>query len=73
MEDKEARGYMDLEVSGDEESEVEDDELELEEGDEVGGLNEGYAVGAPEEGEDQATKRPIGDEMRYFKNKNKNK
>ena len=36
LEDKEAIGYMDLEVSGDEESEVEDDDTEPDEEDAVG-------------------------------------
>ena len=51
LEDKEAIGYMDLEVSGDEESEVEDDDTEPDEGDRVGALEEGNVVGALEEGD----------------------
>ena len=63
LEDKEAIGYMDLEVSGDEESEVEDDDAEPDEGNTVGALEEGNVVGAlqerdavkaPEEERDQA-------------------
>ena len=49
LENKEAIGYMDLEVSGDEESEVEDDDTEPGEGDTVGALEEGNVVGALEE------------------------
>ena len=49
LEDKEAIGYIDLEVSGDEESEVEDDDTEPDEGDTVGALEEGNVVGAQEE------------------------
>ena len=64
LEDKEAIGYMDLEVSGDEEWEVEDNDTEPDEGDTVGALKEGNVVGAlkerdavkaPEEERDQAT------------------
>ena len=64
LEDKEAIGYMDLEVSGDEEREVEDNNTEPDEGDTVGALKEGNVVGAlkerdavkaPEEERDQAT------------------
>ena len=51
LEDKEAIGYMEWEVSGDEESEVEDDDTEPEEEDAVGALEEGDAVGALEEGD----------------------
>ena len=51
LEEKEAIGYMDLEVSGDEESEVEDDDTEPDEGDTVGALEEGKVVGALEEGD----------------------
>ena len=36
LEDKEAIGYLDLEVSGDEEREVEDDDTEPDEGDTLG-------------------------------------
>ena len=49
LEDKEAIGYMDLEVSGDEESEVEDDDTEPDEGDTVVALEEGNVVGALKE------------------------
>ena len=49
LEDKEAIGYIDLEVSGDKESEVEDDDTEPDEGDTVGALEEGNVVGALEE------------------------
>ena len=49
LEDKETIGYMDLEVSGDEESEVEDDDTEPDEGDTVGAREEGNVVGALEE------------------------
>ena len=55
LEDREAIGYMDLEVSGDEESEVEDDDTEPEEGDTVGALEEGNVVEVLEEEYDQAT------------------
>ena len=51
LEDKEAIGYMDLEFSGDEESEVEDDDTEPDEEDAVGALEEEDAVGALEEGD----------------------
>ena len=51
LEDKEAIGYMDLELSGDEESEVEDDDTEPDEGDTVGALEEGNVVGALEDGD----------------------
>ena len=63
MEDKEAIGYMDLEVSRDEEREVEDNDPEPEEGDTIRALEEGNVVGtleerdvveAPEEDRDQA-------------------
>ena len=63
LEDKEAIGYMDLEVSGDEKSNVEEDDTEPDEGDTVGALEEGNvvvvleegdAVEAPEEERDQA-------------------
>ena len=50
LEDKEAMGYMDLEVSGDEESVVEDDDTEPDEGDTVGALEEGNVDGALEAG-----------------------
>ena len=49
LEDKEAIRYMDLKVSGDEESEVEDDDTEPDERDTVGALKEGNVVGALEE------------------------
>ena len=55
LEDKGAVGYLDLEVSGNDESEVEDDndrEPEVEEA--VGALEEEDAVGGCEEGHDQA-------------------
>ena len=64
LEDKEAIGYMDWEVSGDEESEVEDNDTEPDEGDTVGAREEGNVVGAleerdaveaPKEERDQAT------------------
>ncbi|KAG0125455.1 hypothetical protein HOY82DRAFT_616507 [Tuber indicum] len=42
LKDKEAPGYMDLEVSGDEESEVEDDNSDPKAGDTVEALEEGY-------------------------------
>ena len=59
LEDKQAIGYMDLEVSGDKESEVEDNDKEPEEDDDtepdeedaVGALEEEDAVGAREEGD----------------------
>ena len=63
LEDKKAIEYMDLEVSGDEESEVEDDDTEPDEGDTVGALKEENvvwvlkkwdAVEVLEEGRDQA-------------------
>ena len=46
LEDKEGMGYMDLEVSWDEESLVEDDETEPDEGDTVWALEEGNVNGA---------------------------
>ena len=49
LKDKEAIGYMELEVSGDQESVVEDDDTEPDEGDTVGAREEGYVVGALEE------------------------
>ena len=49
LEDKEAIGYMDLEVSGNKESKVEDDDTEPDEGDTVGALEEENIVGALEE------------------------
>jgi len=52
LEDKEAVGYMDLEISGDEESEVKkDDNTDPEAGEAVGALEEGDVVWAQEEGE----------------------
>ena len=63
LEDKEAIGYMDLEVSVDEKSNVEGDDTEPDEGDTVGALEEGNvvvvleerdAVETPEEERDQA-------------------
>ena len=45
LEDKEAIGYMDLEISGDEESEVEYDDTEPDKGDIVGALEEENVVG----------------------------
>ena len=49
MEGKEAIGYMDLEVLGDKEREVEDNDTEPDEGDTVWALAEGNVVGALEE------------------------
>ena len=51
LEDKEAIGYMELEVLGNEESEVKDDNTEPDEGDTVGALEEENVVGLPEEGD----------------------
>ena len=48
--DKEAMGYMDLEVSGDKESVVEDDNTEPDEGDTVGACEEGNVDGTLEAG-----------------------
>jgi len=42
LEDKEAEGYLDLEVSGDEESEVEDINSDPEAGEAVEALEEGW-------------------------------
>ena len=42
LEDKEAAGYLDLEVSGDEESQVEDNNSDPEAGEAVEGLEEGW-------------------------------
>ena len=75
LENKEAIGYVDLEVSGDEKSEVEANDTEPDEGDTVGALKEGNVVGAHEERDavevleeehDQAALRPIWDEMYHF-------
>ena len=46
LEYKEVMGYMDLEISGDEESVVEDDDTEPDEGDTDGVLEEGNVDGA---------------------------
>ena len=51
LEDNEAIGYMDFEVSGDKESEVKDDDTEPDEEDAVGALKEEDAVGALKEGD----------------------
>ena len=63
LEDKDAIEYMNLEVFRDQESKVEDDDTEADEGDTIGALEEGNVVGAleerdavkaPEEARDQA-------------------
>ena len=46
LEDKATMGYMDLEVSGDQESVAEDNNTERDEGDTVGALEEGNVDGA---------------------------
>ena len=79
LKNKEAIGYMDLKVSGDKESEVEDDNTEPDKGDTVGAIEEGKVVEALEERDpvkapekecDQAAYCSFWDEMYYF-SKNK--